>query len=374
MTIPRNERMGDLQAGVVSRWLHEIDARLPVVEAQPPKVSIIVTNYNYADYIDDCLQSVARQDYPEIECVIVDDCSTDESADRIRNYIAANTSHVSFRILVHEHNQGQFAAFRTGLKHSTGTFITFLDADDLLLPDFVSEHVRAHFGKFSVAFTCSNQYLINAAGEIIGGPDTVLRAWNNRRMIRTVALFRPFWAWGTTSAMMFRRSVLELIMAGVDGSYRKCADYYLCHFANLLGASILIPGIYGCYRRHGKNNFSSNPLLGGSLPMGDMRNHPDHEMVIEHIREHLLEREQEIIPLLGVNGLIHMLGKLTPPSRLWEVYRALFGLLGVNFKWRHRLYFLIRGFWLPVRVRLRRFKRREPLISVVNLDRYKRAG
>ena len=57
--------------------------RLGQINTVSPKVSIIVTNYNYADYIHDCLHSVSLQNYPDIECLVVDDHSSDDSVETI---------------------------------------------------------------------------------------------------------------------------------------------------------------------------------------------------------------------------------------------------------------------------------------------------
>jgi glycosyltransferase involved in cell wall biosynthesis len=314
--------------GSIKSYVESFDARLGWVNTASPKVSIIVTNYNYSDYICDCLHSVSIQSYPEIECIVVDDHSTDDSAEKIKNFIASDTSHVKFTLVTHASTRGQYAAFRTGVEHADGAFVSFLDADDLLLPDFVSEHVRVHLTLPPVAFTSSNQYQIDAKGQVIGGVHPDLHTHRTYRVAATIALHRPFWIWATTSSMMFRRTVLGYVLSDADEAFKKCADNYVAHFCHLLGGSILIPGLFGCYRRHQRNTFSNNPLIGGRLPTGDMGNHPGHHTVLHYIRARLFECGPQFISLLGGCGFLKALVKVTPLNHLWPSCVALRRIAG----------------------------------------------
>jgi len=315
--------------GSLRSYIEAFDGRLGQLNTVAPKVSIIVTNYNYVDYIVECLQSVSQQIYPEIECIVVDDHSSDGSTAQISRFIESDRSSISFKLVCHEKARGQYAAFRTGMAHISGAFVVFLDADDLLLPDFVSEHVRVHLSMPPVAFTSSNQYQIDSLGQVIGGVHPDLLTQDRFRMIGTVSLHRSFWVWATTSSMMFRRAVLGYALADADEAFRKCADNYVAHFCNLLGGSILIPTRLGCYRRHQRNTFSNNPLIGGRLPTGDMRHHPTHRIVLDSIRTRLIERHEEFISLLGPAGFVHTVARVTPGSELLRNRRDLTQVVGV---------------------------------------------
>jgi glycosyltransferase involved in cell wall biosynthesis len=68
------------------------------------------------------------------------------------------------------------AGFRTGFENSQGEFLVYVDADDLLLPDFLVAHLTAHLGAMlPVAFTSSDQYQINEVGEVIAGQHAICR-------------------------------------------------------------------------------------------------------------------------------------------------------------------------------------------------------
>lgn len=103
------------------------------------KISVIVPVYNVSAYIVNCLKSIVQQDYSEsFECILVDDCGTDNSIELAKEFIAQYSGIVDFRIVTHEHNKGQSAARNTGINLATGDYILFLDSDDELNPNCLS--------------------------------------------------------------------------------------------------------------------------------------------------------------------------------------------------------------------------------------------
>ena len=97
-------------------------------------ISVIVPVYNVEKYIDACCQSIQEQTYRDFEVVMVDDGSTDSSADICRKWVARDDR---FR-LVQKTNGGLSSARNTGLNVSNGRFITFVDSDDTVHPEFLN--------------------------------------------------------------------------------------------------------------------------------------------------------------------------------------------------------------------------------------------
>ena len=96
-------------------------------------VSIIIPVYNVAPYIEDCLRSVMRQTYAgPMECLIVDDCGTDESISIAKRMIAEYDGPIRFEILHHDHNRGLSAARNTGTMAAKGEYVYYLDSDDFI--------------------------------------------------------------------------------------------------------------------------------------------------------------------------------------------------------------------------------------------------
>lgn len=100
------------------------------------KISIIIPVYNVAQYIEECLNSVIAQTYMgDMECLIVDDCGTDDSIAIAKRIIQDYQGNIKFQILHHEHNRGLSAARNTGIEASTGDYLYFLDSDDSIIPE-----------------------------------------------------------------------------------------------------------------------------------------------------------------------------------------------------------------------------------------------
>ena len=312
-----------------------------------PGVSVIVTNYNYAPYLEDCLDSIARQTLTNFRCVIVDDASTDGSEEKIDRFIDSDRAAGRFEKRVHKRNAGQMVGFKTGLAASDGEFVVFVDADDLLAADFLEVHLRAHLNTHhSVAFTCSDQAQINAAGEVVSASfPTLLKEQRDPTRVHRLTDPSPWvmaenhtldlqqrekqpvfvppitadtgvWRWSATSAMMFRRATLDLILCEDCDQFRLYADYYLCMFAHVIGGSVIIPTVHGCYRRHGNNAFSSSQIIGSDHAVHDLR--ADIPLAIFHhtIVSHLIRNFGVFRGVIDENQLYMIVARFASPALL----------------------------------------------------------
>ena len=99
-----------------------------------PLISIIVPTYNVEKSIRTCIESILAQTYRNIEVIIVNDGSTDQSLAVISDLIC---SHHNIKV-INQKNQGLSVARNTGIDAATGKYIAFVDADDKIKPDFVS--------------------------------------------------------------------------------------------------------------------------------------------------------------------------------------------------------------------------------------------
>lgn len=104
-------------------------------DLRPVTVSVIIPCYNVEQHIAACLRSVLAQDLAVLEIICVDDGSTDTTVDTIRGIQAEHPGRIT---LWEGEHRGASAARNTGMAAATGTYIQFLDADDVLLPDKLS--------------------------------------------------------------------------------------------------------------------------------------------------------------------------------------------------------------------------------------------
>ena len=102
------------------------------------KVSVIVPIYNVAKYLDRCIASIVEQDYPNLEIILVNDGSTDDSLQ-----ICAQYAEKDHRIkIINQPNQGRGAARNHGLDAATAPLVTFVDGDDFILYNYVTTLVK----------------------------------------------------------------------------------------------------------------------------------------------------------------------------------------------------------------------------------------
>ena len=285
----RKQRTSGVKAGPPGR---ECFARSAIAM---PLVSIVVTNHNYSKYVESCLSSITCQTYGNIECIIVDDASRDGSDTIIQRFLESEGGTHQIQYVKNAKRVGQLNCFRIGVAKASGDFIAFVDSDDLLFNDFVETHVRHHLRAALIyGLSCSDIIQIGADCQVLAGTfprsDLGVRheaTWDfdlsqtGRVVVQqngseAVYLNEPVgiglgWPWSATSGMMFRRAIIDMIVPARAGDLSTCADAYLCYTAHTIGGSIIIRSAHGCYRRHGANNFSSNPIVGVRVPI-----HPGH--------------------------------------------------------------------------------------------------
>lgn len=125
--------------------------------SQYQMISIIVPVYNVQDYVINCLESIAAQTYPgDMECILVDDCSTDQSIQLIEQFISSYNGLIDFQLLRHDHNQGLSASRNTGLKESKGELISFIDSDDCIEQNMYEELSRYLLNDLKALFVTSS--------------------------------------------------------------------------------------------------------------------------------------------------------------------------------------------------------------------------
>lgn len=125
-----------------------------------PIVSIVIPVYKVEPYIRRCIDSVLSQTYRQIEVILVDDCTPDNSmAIADRTISLSEVKDMSFKYLRHEQNRGLSAARNTGINAATGEYIYFLDSDDELLPNCIQLLIEP-FEKQKLDFVIGN-YMVS---------------------------------------------------------------------------------------------------------------------------------------------------------------------------------------------------------------------
>ncbi len=128
-------------------------------------VSIIAVCYNHEQYVVQTLDSILEQTYSSTELIIVDDCSSDNSAHRIREWIQKNAPEARF--IAHQENRGVCSAINDGLKFASGEYVQLIACDDELMPNKLFTQVKQLQKRSEVALACSDCFVIDEFGDII---------------------------------------------------------------------------------------------------------------------------------------------------------------------------------------------------------------
>jgi len=198
-------------------------------------VSIIIPCHNHAHFICDAIDSLTRQTYPHIEIIVVDDGSTDATAQITK--LRPNARYIR------QKNLGLSRARNTGLAHSNGAYIVFLDADDRLLPDAIDLGIRALASRKDCALTFGRFVMVGISQD-------VQELSRDQKFDYNELLQRNFIV--NPGSVLYRRWVFKEI-GEFDEANSSAADYDLYlrvtrQFPILCHHQLVVQ-----YRRHGAN-------------------------------------------------------------------------------------------------------------------------
>jgi len=192
----------------------------PYLNQMKPWVSVICTCFNHESYIDIALNSVINQAYPNVQLIVIDNASSDRSADRIKAFVQA---HPSVTFIQNPQNIGLCRAFNQGLKQAKGQYVIDLSADDVLLPERLANQVRC-FEQLSpeYAVVFSNAAYIDDRGRFLAHHYPVNDQKQALEPVPSGYVFRKILEkyYICTPTMMMRRSVLDEL-----GGYDETLDF-----------------------------------------------------------------------------------------------------------------------------------------------------
>lgn len=258
--------------------------------ARLPRISFIVVNYNYGRFLRQCVESIFGQTYPNIECIIVDNKSTDESSQVIADL---KSDYPQLGVIYEAANLGQSAACIDGYNRSSGHFVVFVDADDYYFETFVETHFLVHLSlRQAVGFSSSDMVQVVDGAVVLG---TVFEACGpfpkgfcckvecdtsrvfptapddsgfqptveiNDLSLRSVSFKTSEWVWAPTSGTMYRRDALALFADCAAVTSLRCStDAFFSYAINAFTGSVLIERPLAAYRIHGDNIFAKHASL-----------------------------------------------------------------------------------------------------------------
>ena len=201
-----------------------------------PKISIVTPSYNSDLYIEDCIQSVLDQNYPNFEHVIIDGGSTDKTISILQKY-----SHLKW---ISEPDKGQSDALNKGFQMATGDIVGWLNADDFYQPNIFTCISRTFAEHLNVDIIYGNWNFVNGKRRLIKRFQTV--PFNQKAII----YYGPFI--GSTALFFLYLIVEEKILLDVRFKYAMDWEWY-ARLGKLNKRFLFVNQTFANFRLHGKN-------------------------------------------------------------------------------------------------------------------------
>jgi glycosyltransferase involved in cell wall biosynthesis len=201
-----------------------------------PMVSVIIPCFNHGNYLSKAIESVRAQTYKHHEIIVVDDGSADNTKS-----VASGYPEVSY---VYQQNQGLAAARNTGINHSKGSLLVFLDSDDWLIPEALEVNVGYILEQPELAFVSGAYMLFYELENKVRKVIQVVKDDNYVHMLKGNYI-------GMIATVMFRKWIFDSLK--YDTSLKVCEDYdlYLQIVRNY--PAIQHDKMIAVYRMHDKN-------------------------------------------------------------------------------------------------------------------------
>ena len=202
-------------------------------EPHLPWVSIVIPAYNHATYLDQAVQSILKQDYNNVELIVLDDGSTDNTLEVLSKY-------EDLFFWESQQNMGQANTLNKGWRMAKGEILGFISADDALLPGAVSKAVDCLKSNPDAVLSYSDFNLIDADSRVIRRVRTPEFSYDNM-VVKITCPPGP--------GAFFRRSAFEVVGLW-DNSLKIMLDYDYWLRLGLIGRFVRIPEVLAQYRVH----------------------------------------------------------------------------------------------------------------------------
>ncbi|MFN6460353.1 MAG: glycosyltransferase [Nostoc sp. DedVER02] len=212
-----------------------------------PLVSVIIPCYNAERFLTETIESVFSQTFTDYEIILVDDGSTDGTAEVIKSFGSKVRAEFGS-------NRGASAARNHGTALAKGKFIQYLDADDLLRNNALERRVNAlEVSNADVAYSDWQRLEENEAGEFSLG-NVIARQIEDVHADSEIALFTDFWS--PPAALLYHRRIVEAIGAWNESLPIIQDARFLLDAALMGGKFVYVPGVQADYRVHKANSLS----------------------------------------------------------------------------------------------------------------------
>jgi glycosyltransferase involved in cell wall biosynthesis len=222
-----------------------------------PGIAVLVPNWNDSRHLPRCLGSVVDQAHPADELIVVDDCSTDDSVEVIKPYVAR---HPGGKLIVNERNLGVYGAVEEGLRQVRSDYVLFLSANDFVLPGIFEHARRCLAAAPGIGLWSALAWIVDDSGRAIRlhlSPVVALRdaVFPPDECVR---LAHRFGSWFTGTTLVYHREALAAA-GSFDPAYGGLSDLITALAVASKHGAAYSPEPYAVIRMHGDS------VLSGTL-------------------------------------------------------------------------------------------------------------
>lgn len=291
-------------------------------------VSVIIPCYNVQEYIEACLDSIFSQSYQNLEVIAVDNASSDNTLKILQTYKVTKEQDL---IVVQERKRGAPAARNRGLRISSGDWVQFLDADDIILPEKIAHQIALieHNKDITLIVGSYLKHFIN--GNSISFKNQITNPW----------LALPKGQMGITSSNLFRRKEL-LEIQGWDETRKSSQEYDLMFRLLCTSSEVFYDSKPLTIVREQVNSISNSDILGNNLRRLDFLTEVKHYFLqkgfqqdyIESIEQEIFEELRRLYKLDSNEAMKQYRNafptppKISPSQSTSTLYSKIFNLLG----------------------------------------------
>jgi len=200
------------------------------ISAKPGLVSVVVASYNHAEFLERRMESLINQTYQDMEILVIDDCSSDNSVEILRKY----ESHPKVKLVLRENNGGWVIVSNQGVEMSSGEFVIFANCDDDCEPRMIERLAAAMNIHPSAGIAFCRSLFVDENDQVIGNDyadrERSFRARCSTDALLTGAEMSRFLMHSCVipnlSAALFRRECFNAA-GNLSSAYRVCCDWDL---------------------------------------------------------------------------------------------------------------------------------------------------
>lgn len=296
-----------------------------------PLVTVVALCYNHSRYVVETLESIKQQTYPNIEVILIDDCSNDDSTEVINKWLKDNE--ISWKFIKHISNKGVTKSLNESLNLATGKFYKAIACDDILLPHFISAMVERFEelpGDYALIY--SDVQIINESSEVFGTTPFTERGWDTDEKVPSGKLFDQLAGWCFIPALgtIIRTSVLNelrfdesLMIEDWDMWLRISKKYQIKGLADSMSQ----------YRIHANSVYQQKSPVYRDHELRVVENHLGYSKAADEKINDFIYRQSILLYMHNGNRPLHWLWKrFLIKKTVNNFFHVLFALLSISYK------------------------------------------